>query len=771
MPFWHGDRPGRPIEFGTAIGRLVRELEGVPRPVAQERLVRRHDLQPAAADTLLQYLHEQRLATGAVPDDGTVVVERCRDEVGDWRVCVLTPFGSRIHTPWVMAVETRIRETTGIDVETMWGDDGFVVRFPDADEPPDASLMLPPADAVTGIVTEAVGGSSLFAAHFREVAGRCLLLPRRRPGLRTPLWQQRKRAADLLAVASRFGSFPAILETYRECLHDVFDMPALTDVLRRIELGSLRLAVVDAEKPSPFAASLLFNYVANFIYDGDTPLAERRAQALSVDQAQLRELLGDAELRDLIVPEALRQLEADLQFLSDERRFHHADALHDLLLRLGDLSRDEIAARAVEPADAAHLIDGLLADERALELTVAGEARCIAVEDASRYRDGLGCRLPRGLPAALREAVPDPAGDLVARYARTHGPFTTEELAARFGLAPKDAATLLARLAAEGHLLEGQFRPGGSGAEWCDPDVLDRLRARSRARLRHEVAPVPPEALQRLTVAWHGLAPRRTVGADALIEVVETLQGAPLPASILEREILAARFDDYDPAELDRLSASGAIVWVGAEPIGDRDGRVALYLADRAASLLPPPPTATDLPLREAAIVRHLREHGASFFGPLHQAAGGGYPGETVTALWNLVWQGIVTNDSLQALRSWTQIKRPARNRSRQAPTPASRVGPPASEGRWSLVESLRDARRTPTAWSAALAQQLLARHGVLTREAITAEGIPGGFTSVYDTLKAHGGARAGAPRLLRGGTRWPAVRAAGGHRPAARPA
>ncbi|MDE3156584.1 MAG: DEAD/DEAH box helicase [Acidobacteriota bacterium] len=736
MPFWHGDRPGRPFEVGAAIGRLVRELDGVPPPVARERLVSRHDLQPDAADALLQYLREQRLATGVVPDDQTIVIERCRDDVGDWRVCVLSPFGSRIHTPWVMAAEARIRDATGLDVETMWGDDGFVVRFPDADEPPDAALMLPPAGAVTAIVTDVVGGSSLFAAHFREVAARCLLLPRHRPGQRTPLWQQRKRAADLLAVAAGFRTFPAVLETYRECLHDVFDLPALTDLLRRIERKTLRVAVVDAEKPSPFAASLLFNYVANYIYDGDTPLAERRAQTLSVDQAQLRELLGDAELRDLIDPDALQQLEAGLQHLSAERRFPHADALHDLLLRLGDLSRAEIAARAAAP-EAAGAIEPLLADQRAIEVVVAGETRCIAVEDAARYRDAVGCRLPRGLPAALLEPVADPIGDLVARYARTHGPFTTADLAGRFGFAPADAAAQLSRLAERGHLLEGQFRPGRSGAEWCDADVLDRLRARSRARLRHEVAPVPPAALQRLTVAWHGLVVPRTMSAEGLLEVVEALQGLALPASIVEREILAARFDDYDPAVLDHLAASGAIVWVGVSPIGERDGRLALYLADRVASLLPPAPPAASLTGREAAIVEYLRERGASFFAPLHQAAGGGYPGETVAALWNLVWQGLVTNDSFHALRSWTQTKRPARSRSRTTPVPASRVGPPASEGRWSLVDSLRDAKRTPTTWTAALAQQLLARHGVLTREAIAAEGIPGGFTSVYDTLKA----------------------------------
>jgi len=737
MPFWHGDGPGRPLEFGLMIGRLVRELSGVPHPVAVARLVQAHDLQPPAAELLLAYLQEQRRATGTVPDDETIAVERCRDEVGDWRVCVLSPLGSRVHTPWAMAVQARVRAALGIDVETMCGDDGFVVRFPDAEAPPDVDLLLPPAETVPDLVTRELGGTALFAARFREVAARCLLLPRRRPGLRTPLWQQRKRAADLLAATAGSGSFPAILETYRECLHDVFDLPALADVLGRLRQGALRLAVVDIERPSPFAASLLFNYVANYIYDGDTPLAERRAQALAVDQAQLRELLGDAELRELIDPRALADLERDLQRLGEHGRARHDDAVHDLLLRLGDLSPAEIARR-VEGGRAARAADRLVADQRALILEIGGEPRLVAVEDAARYRDALGCPLPPAVPEALQAPVPGALPQLVMRYARTHGPFTTAELATRFGLPPRQAADTLDRLAREGRLLEGQFRPGGAGPEWCEPEVLDSLRRRSRARLRHEVEPVPPEALQRLAVAWHGLAARRAGGPDAILDTIETLQGTPLPASILETQILPARLDPFEPADLDRLAAAGLVVWIGVAPLADRDGRIALYLADRVGALLPPRGPAGDLPARESRLLDALQAHGAAFFGPLHDAAGGGYPAETVEALWRLVWRGLVANDSFHALRSWLSGRQAVRGRSRAAAGPGPRrLGPPGSEGRWWLVASREDPRRTATAWSAALAQQLLARHGVLTREAITAEGIPGGFTSVYDALQA----------------------------------
>ena len=775
MPFWHGDQAGRPVELGYAIGKLVRELRGTPRGAAVDRLVRLHDLDAAAAEHLLRYLDDQA-ASGGIPDDKTIVIERCLDELGDWRVCLLSPFGSRIHAPWAMAVTAHIRNRTGMDVEVMWGDEGFVVRFPEVEQPPDSQMLLPDADEVEALVLRQLGSTSLFAARFRETAARALLLPRRRPGMRTPLWQQRKRAADLLAVASRFGSFPALLETYREVLRDHFDMPALVETLRKVSARTLRITTVDSRVPSPFAASLLFSYVANYIYDGDAPLAERRAQALSVDQAQLRELLGDAELRELLDPDALDTVERQLQQLDEKYKVKTLDGVHDMLIRIGDLTLAEIEARSALPSVAAGLQD-LARARRVVTLTIAGEPRYVAVEDVSRYRDALGVPLPQGLPEALLEPVRDPAGDLAQRYARSHGPFTAADFASRYGLGPAVAEPLLLRLTEAGRLIEGEFRPGGTDREWIDADVLRSLRRRSLAKLRQEIEPVDAEALGRFAVSWHGIGSGRR-GLEPLLDAIEQLQGAPMPASVVEREILPARVEDFQPAMLDTLMAAGEVAWVGVGPLGERDGRIALYLTDHLPRLRMPEaepnkarPTGdktrdtgdtaqaatTKGSGRADEIVSYLREHGASFFSALHTGTGGGFPNETVDALWELVWKGLITNDTLHPLRAYvrTPDKRAAR-RGRGTPFRSRRLVPRTAEGRWSLIDrasasasASADARRSAsreggrpiqsafTEWSAATAQQLLSRHGVVTRETVLSEGVTGGFSQVYQVLKA----------------------------------
>ena len=744
MPFWKGDRAGRPLELGLAIGRLTRDLLRVPSTAAIDRLTRDHDLDASAAENLLQYLRDQLAAARAVPDATTIVVERVRDELGDWRVCVLSPRGGRIHAPWAMAATAKIREETGADVETLWGDDGFVVRFPDVDQPPDPRLVLPDPDEVQSLVVRQLGATALFAAKFRENAARSLLLPKRRPGTRAPLWQQRKRASDLLAVASRYGSFPVLLETYRECLRDFFDMPALVSTLADVRSRTIRTAIVDSEKPSPFAASLLFTYVASFIYDGDAPLAERRAQALSVDQSQLRDLLGDAELRELLDADAMAAIEQQLQRLDPKYHVRSADGLHDLLLGLGDLSDDEIRARCVS-VDIAASIQSLVADRRALAVRIAGDPRFVAVEDAARFRDALGVVLPLGIPESLLEPVRDPLGDLARRFARTHAPFTAADFARRYGLGPAAAESVLARLTADDRLVEGEFRPGGTKREWTDANVLRMLRRRSLARLRQEIEPVDQAVLGRFATTWQGIVKRRR-GADALLDVVEQLQGAAIAASTLESDVLPARIDGYDPADLDAVTAAGEVVWIGVEALGERDGRIALYLADHAARLVPPAPSPTERSDRESAIVAHLRAHGASFFAPLHEAAGGGYPAETVDALWNLAWHGAVANDTFHALRAFIR-SRGTRRRPLRAPATtfrSRRMAPPSAEGRWTLVPTrperpaksvaLRSADLTK--WAAAFTEQLLARHGVVTREGTAAETIPGGFSTVYPVLK-----------------------------------
>ncbi len=737
MPFWHGDNPGRPLEFGRRIGQLVREIRALPRNAAMSRLTREHDLDTLAAENMIRFLADQEIATTAVPDDRTIVIERTRDEMGDWRVCVLTPFGSRIHAPWAMAISGRIRASGGPDVEAMWGDDGFVLRFPDSDGAPDSDLVLLDADEATDLVLRQLSGTALFAAKFRESAARALLLPRRRAQGRAPLWQQRKRAYDLLSVASRYPGFPILLEAYRECMRDVFDMPALLETLRGISQRNVRVHVADTRTPSPFASSLLFSYVANYIYDGDAPLAERRAQALSIDQEQLRDLLGDADLRELLDAAAIAEVEEQLQGLLETQRVRSADGVHDLLLRIGDLSRDELQRRLADPELMSQL-ERLLRARRLLEIKIAGEKRLIAIEDAARYRDALGIPLPPGLAPALLQPVTTPVLELVRRFARTHGPFTLREVVTRFGLDSSSVESALQGLLLDGRILEGGFRPGGVYREWCDAEVLRLIRRKSLARLRREVEPIEQQTLARLATHWQGVLQRRR-GLDALLDTIEHLQGAPLAASLLETSILPARLANYAPGSLDTLIAAGEVVWCGFDSLGEHDGRIGLFLAEKLRTLLPPPPdTPSELDPRELALVEQLARSGAAFFAQLHEAVGGGYPGETLDALWSLVWRGLVTNDTFHALRAY--VARPAassRQPKRQHNLPSfrsRRTTPPSAQGRWSLVPA---SASSPTEWSHAVAHQLLNRYGVLTRESAANENLPGGFSAIYDVLKA----------------------------------
>ncbi|WP_396127144.1 Lhr family helicase [Edaphobacter bradus] len=741
MPFWHGDRAGRPIEFGRRIGALVREMREVPRGVAVTRLTEEHDLDPVAAENVLRYLADQELATVEVPDDRNVVIERVRDELGFWRVCVLTPFGSRVHTPWAVAAAAKVRESGGPEVETMWSEDGFVLRFPETDEPPAVgSLLMEPAEAAD-LVLKQLGSTALFAAKFRESAARALLLPRRRADGRSPLWQQRKRAYDLLSVASRYASFPILLEAYRECMRDVFDMPALMEVLRLIGARTLRVHTVDSKTPSPFASALLFSYVANYIYDGDAPLAERRAQVLAIDQDQLRELMGDADLRELLDLGAIEETEEQLQGLMENAKARTMDGVHDLLLRLGDLSQEELRARCVSDA-VAESVTRLLKVRRVVEVSIAGQSRLIAVEDAARYRDGVGVRLPQGLPEVFLESASDALVDVVRRYGRTHGPFTAQQGAARFGVSVERVEAVLERLVQAGRVVEGGFRPDGVHREWCDDEVLRTIRRKSLARLRKEVEPVEQRTLVRLLTRWQGVVqPRR--GLDALLDAIENLQGAAVPASILETEILPARLAAYQPSDLDMLIAAGEVIWAGLEPLGEHDGRIGLYLAEKLPALWPVGRAVDERALteREAAVVAYLKARGASFFQEIHEGVGGGYPGETLDALWELVWKGFVTNDGMAALRAYCErpsASRPARRVHQQGTAFRSRrTTPPAGQGRWALNAAAFDVARSATEWSHAIAQQLLQRYGVVFRETAHAENLPGGFSAVYDVLKA----------------------------------
>jgi ATP-dependent helicase Lhr and Lhr-like helicase len=741
MPFWHGDRAGRPAEFGQKIGEMTRELAAMPRPVAYTKLVEDHSLDALAAENLLRYIEDQASATEHVPSDRHILIERCRDELGDWRICVLTPFGSRVHAPWCIAVAAKLREATGVDAESMWSDDGFVIRLPENEDNLDPALFVPSAAEMRDLVLRQLGSTSLFAAKFREAAGRALLLPKRRAGMRAPLWQQRKRSADLMAVAARYPSFPILMETYRECLSDVFDLAAASDILRQIERGSIRVTTVDSLKPSPFASALLFNYIANYIYEGDAPLAERRAQALSIDQSQLEEILGSVDFRELLDKAALDEVESQLQSLDPDYHAKHADGVHDLLLKLGDLTQAEVTARSATPAIASSL-EELARARRVLHVRIVGEVRFIPVEYAATYRDALGIPLPPGLAAAFLQPPEDPIGELVRRFARTHGPFTSAQIAGRFGIQLQPA---LRALHASGKLLEGDFRPGGEHREWCDPAVLQQIRRKTLARLRKEVVPAEQEAFARFLGRWHGVTTRRR-GPDALVGAIEVLQGADLIVSDLEREILPARVADYRPQDLDELLASGEVVWIGKGPIGERDGRISLYLPDSLALLMPVP---SDEPLspRAQLIREFLKLQGASFLTAIHAGAGGGFLGDTVDALWELVWSGYITNDTFQPVR--TYVAGPEKRHARPepgGPRPGSvdflrrqrsrSGGHPAAQGRWSLTAQRVHQPATPTESAAATVQQLLVRHGIVTRETALTENIAGGYPSIYPTLR-----------------------------------
>ncbi|HYK97091.1 MAG TPA: hypothetical protein VEU77_01740, partial [Candidatus Acidoferrales bacterium] len=731
MPFWKGETATRPLEFGRAIGALTRELRASEPEKATARLRERNDLDELAAKNLLAYLADQMAAAGAVPDDKTILVERYLDEVGDWRVCVLTPFGGKVHAPWAMAIGAMVRERSDVEIDVLWTDDGIVARFPEAERAPEPSLVLPDPDRAESLVVDRLSQTPLFAARFREAAARALLLPRRFPGRRSPLWHQRRRAGELLQVASRFSSFPIILEAYRECLQDVFDMPALLEVLRQIRSRDIRVVTVDSRSPSPFASALLFEYVGNFIYEGDAPLAERRAQALTVDPAQLRQLLGEVELRELLDANALAELELQLQHLEPERAARHVDGLHELLLRLGDLTRDELHARCLPDAAVDEWLFELQRERRAIAVPIAHETRWIAAEDAGKYRDALGVVIPPGLPEAFLTSELRPLVAIVRRYARTHGPFTAVELARRLGIGPALVAGALGELALAGTALEGEFRPGASGTEWIDAGVLRTLRQRSLARLRKEVEPVEQSALARFALAWHGVDSPRS-GEAALLDAVAQLEGAAIPASDLESRILPSRVAGYDENDLDSLLAAGAVIWVGAGASGPRDGKVALFLSEHAHLVAAATKNdgSTHQRIRDV-----LASRGALFFPQLLAALGGGFAPEVKDALWDLVWAGEVTNDSLHPLRAFLRpsVVRHARRRG-----PSQRGMSPELAGRWALVSSFASAATfTPTERLTSRVQQLLERHGVITRELVQYEGVDGGFAAVYGVLRA----------------------------------
>jgi ATP-dependent helicase Lhr and Lhr-like helicase len=788
LPFWHGDAPGRPAELGAAIGRTCRQLaEANPEDAAA--MLTAAGLDELAAGNLLRYLADQREATGAVPDDRTLIVERFRDELGDWRVVLHSPYGARVHGPWALAIAARLRERYGgMDVQAVHTDDGIIVRVPDADEPPPTGVALIEPDEISDVVTAEIGASALFASRFRECAARAMLLPRRQPGRRSPLWQQRQRSAQLLEVARQYPSFPIVLETVRECLQDVFDVPALVNLLRDLGSRKIRIVEVETPTPSPFSRSLLFRYVGAFMYEGDAPLAERRAQALTLDSTLLADLLGQADLRELLDPAVVADTERELQRVAPDRKCRDLEAVADMLRTIGPLTAEEVAARCMMPEAAGGWLAELARARRALEVRAGGQARWAAIEDAGRLRDALGVPLPPGIPEAFTEPLPDPLGDLVARYARTHGPFGADAVASRYALGVAVVAGTLRRLAAAARVVEGEFLPHGRGTEWCDAEVLRLLRRRCLARLRKEVEPAPPVALARLLPAWQGVRPIEVAtgrgrpgrpggpsayparpraaagptGPGAVLDVIDQLAGAQVAASALETLVLPGRVPGYSPAMLDELTAAGEVVWTGAGGLPGGDGWLVLAPAEAAPLLFPEPSEITMTPVHEA-ILTALSDGGAVFFRMLHERVTAELAGtegtakapsdtDVAAAIWDLLWAGFLTNDTLGPLRTVLGGGQPRRAGSAPAasrgrglrhgsrrpaygrPVMPSRTGPPNVSGRWSLLPPhARDA----TMYAHALAQSLLDRYGILTKGAVAAERISGGFAAVYPVLRA----------------------------------
>ncbi|NEX23431.1 DEAD/DEAH box helicase [Thiorhodococcus mannitoliphagus] len=730
LPFWRGEGPGRPLELGHAIGAFCRGLSKLRGAKAQAWIMTQAPLDEMAAANLGAYIEAQRRATGEVPSDRVIVVERFRDELGDWRICILSPFGSRIHAPWAMAIQWLLERREGFEIQVMYTDDGIVLRIADGEALPELSDLLPPVEELEERVTHQLANTALFASLFRENAARALLMPRRSAKGRRPLWAQRLKAQSLLAAVQRYPSFPVVLETYRQALSDIFDLAGLETVLRGIASRSIRIHEVETRHASPFARSLVFAYVAAYIYEQDAPIAERRAQALALDRNLLAELLGQAELRDLIDPEVLEQIEDELQHRASGRQARDADELHDLLRRVGDLTTAALMDRC--EGDLELWLRVLTEQRRVISVRLAGEERWIAAEDAALYRDAAGCVPPPGLPDAFLEGGPDALEQLLRRYARTRGPFAAEEAARRFGLRTGHVEPVLRLLELRGDLVHGEIRPFGSTPEWCDQEVMRQIRRRTLAKARDAVTPVDHSALGRFLPAWQGVGEGRK-GSEALLHALLPLEGLTLSWSLLNQKILPARVTGFRPEEFDMLAAMGQVVWVGCGAAGPRDGRIAVYRREAIGQLLDPSELGqkrneVEQESAQDVILRHLERRGASFLSELMQALelAGFKAQDTITSsLWDLVWSGLMTNDTFAPLRALN-----AGPSKRQRGAAAALAG-----GRWSLVVDLLNPC-SDTERSLARARMLLERYGVVSREAVSAEGLAGGFGPLYQVLK-----------------------------------
>lgn len=807
LPFWRGDGIGRPAELGKAIGAFLGQFEqdisginDIPSPGTGTRAqLEAIGLDANAIGNMLMLLSEQHAATGALPTDRKLIIERCHDELGDWRLILHSPYGRRVHEPWALAIAQRISERWKTDPVIVSGDDGIVARLPDVGRVPGAELFLFDPDTLRRTVTTAVGGSALFAARFRECAARALLLTRKTPGRRSPLWQQRLRAGQLLEIARHYPEFPILIETARECLQDVYDLDALDDLMQRLTAGSVQLVEVTTEVPSPFATDLLFGYIAQFMYGTDVPLAERRASMLTLDSTLLGDLLGQTGLSELLDPLVMDQLERELQRLAPGYKVKGKEGVADLLHELGPLCVQAVAARLDSgTSEAASFLSSLESERRVIRIRISTQEVWAGIEDAGRLRDALGVSLPVRLPPAFLETTAEPLHSLLARFVRTRGPFTTGDAASAFGLGISVTEAALLQIANQGKLIPGRFRirpdvkspTRVSGVtrspaqhEWVGDDVFRRLRIRSLQAAREATQPVPHHAYIRLLFEQQNLvadssqnnaAKGRNLsrgaleGQEGVLQVIEQLAGILLPASVWERQIFPARVHDYAPGMLDALLSGGTILWSGHGKLGNDDGLMAFHLREFASETLAiasHTSGAQDLSPLQYAILELLSDGGAYF---VHQLAeqvqtrlAQASPGQCGSpdiltdnlhaALWDLVWSGCITNDTLTPLRALTQTTQQPRPRalsphrrrglhgrqltavSKKFNSGLTALNVATLAGRWSLIHNdpLPD-----TVQALAWTEGLLDRYAVVARNVTAYENVPGGFQSLRPVFR-----------------------------------
>jgi ATP-dependent Lhr-like helicase len=779
MPFWKGDALRRDYHLGTLYGHFRRELAQriTTEPEAQvvDWLQEEHRLDLNSARNAVRYVAHQIEVLGAISSDRTVIAELFTDPLGDLRLVIHSCFGARVNSPWALALASAFREALGPQPEVMVSDDGILFRFLETDREPPLELIrdMGPAEARERLLAE-LPDSAVFGAQFRMNAARALLLPPVRGSQkRTPFWLQRLRSKDLLAVAKGFRDFPIVAETYRDCLRDVLDLAHLEEVLRSIGRGEIEVVIAETVAPSPVAAGLLFDFISQYMYEYDQPKAERQMQALMVGREMLSQLLDETALPDLLKPEAVRSVDDRLQHRADGTRARTPDELTTLFLALGDLSPEEAAERSDGPGAA--WLKQLEDQGRVVKLEfLAG--RFVLAEQVASYRSAF-CPSSPPRPSGAgeegwREDQDEARRAILRRVLSTHGPLTRDWLLARYPWELDWLDAALAALVESGELVSGPITPDslapslptGPSPEYCDRRNLERVHRETLALLRKEVEPVSMYAYADFVARWQHLHPsERLSGPGALVRLLQQMRGMPAPGVVWERDLLPLRLEEFDPGELEALCERGEVVWVGSGGKDPRRARVRFLFRGEGHLFLPSEPEDVDLTPAAGRVLAFLKSEGACFFADLE--AGVELPNsELTTALVELVMNGLVTNDSLEALRSvlaWSgepngparkplssleaelAAWRDAREPSRMAGQPPERarlhaarrtvarrmehLGPPRWPGRWSLVHRIGVwGKEVPFEERIARqARQLLQGYGIVTRQSL--EGDPEG--------------------------------------------